>query len=676
MVFGNAANNNVSRLQQFLAQNEHISSNDFNTILTDAISVFTRCQTVNVPGSTQGLIYGNVQSGKTAVILAFMAYAMDHEVRNFIVLTSDLNDLYRQTLSRIQLAMNSAVVLGKSNFNNAAGVGPLVPIIFVSSKNTSVLNRLNNTLRHSSRRTNSTFAVIDDEADQASLNTNMNAPRPPSGVNQGIVRLRGMLNSYTFIQTTATPQALMLQNLNDPFKPSFVVVTTPGEYYTGGNLFFGNEDFEESDYLRIVPGIDVTALRQNNGIPQTVAQSLYLFFAGAASLRLSGRDKNFTYLLHTSLRQADHERAATSVRAFVNDFLTEFSNNQLSHTTMLGLENAYLDLRSTFQNLPPLQSLIDDIRQSIPSTRVAEINARTGGGVEENPTSRHTIYIGATKIGRGVTVKNLLITYYGRDAQNPQMDTVLQHARMYGYRQPDLPSIRIFLPRHLAQRFYDIHRADDKLRNLCRETHEAIPVLPLRGGIRPTRRNVLNQNTVELNAYIAGSEYFPTTPYSSSTDFNLEAQTASLDHLLREYETQRVYPVSIDDILRVLSFRFCLLDSPGAWDDELIRQAVTDLKNDSQTYNNRATLVIVNRSSNINKARSREYEQIGSVMPGGLGNPPFGIAPTLPAIFLFRLNGNQQHPITNPGGWDGIPFWVPNVRFPDGNYVFAVNYST
>jgi hypothetical protein len=631
--------------------------------------VFNRCQVVSIPGSTQGLIYGNIQSGKTAVILTLMAYAIDNGIRNFIVLTSDLNDLYNQTLQRIQQAMNSAVVLSKSNFSHT-GVGLFVPVIFVSSKNSTVLSRLNTALQNS-QRTTSTFAIIDDEADQASLNTNVNVLRPPSGVNQGIVNLRQQFSSYTFIQTTATPQALMLQNINDPFKPNFVVVTTPGQAYTGGNLFFGNDNFSSSDYLRIVPNINIATLWQNNAIPATVAQSLFSFFTGAATLRLAGSTRNYTYLLHTSLRQADHERAAECVDNFINNLLTEFAGNQLPAATLQEIQNAYLDLQQTFQNLPPLQDIVSDIRQSIASTRVAVINARTGGGVEPNPTRRHTIYIGATKIGRGVTVKNLLITYYGRDAQRPQMDTVLQHARMYGYRQADLPAIRIFLPLHLAQRFYDIHEADNKLRDLCRSTHLAIPILPLNLGIRPTRSNVLDRTTVELGAYLAGSQYFPASPYCSQAD--LGTQTADLDNLLAGFTVQQVYNISIDYMLQILNFRFGIPLSRGAWEDELIRQAITTLRN-TTTHNNSANLVVVSNNSNIGKAQSRNYQQIGGVMPGGVGEPPFGINPNLPAIFLFRLTG-QLRTATNPGGWDGVPFWVPNVRFPNGNYVFAANYS-
>ena len=40
----------------------------------------------------------------------------------------------------------------------------------------------------------------------------------------------------------------------------------------------------------------------------------------------------------------------------------------------------------------------------------------------------YNLFVGGNKLGRGVTIKNLLVSYYGRHPRNPQADTVLQHA--------------------------------------------------------------------------------------------------------------------------------------------------------------------------------------------------------------------------------------------------------
>ena len=48
-----------------------------------------------------------------------------------------------------------------------------------------------------------------------------------------------------------------------------------------------------------------------------------------------------------------------------------------------------------------------------------------------------TIFIGGNILDRGVTIKNMLCFFYGRNPSNFQQDTVLQHARMYGARSKE-----------------------------------------------------------------------------------------------------------------------------------------------------------------------------------------------------------------------------------------------
>jgi Z1 domain-containing protein len=40
--------------------------------------------------------------------------------------------------------------------------------------------------------------------------------------------------------------------------------------------------------------------------------------------------------------------------------------------------------------------------------------------------------IGGNTLGRGIAIRDLLVTYYVREAKVSQIDTMHQHARMYG----------------------------------------------------------------------------------------------------------------------------------------------------------------------------------------------------------------------------------------------------
>jgi hypothetical protein len=681
--------NNIASLREYLEREEDISHQDFQNILADATNILQKCVDPGQVGSVQGLIYGNIQSGKTAVIITTLALAADNGYNNFIVMTSNLNDLYNQTLERIQRSLDGFEVLGKKTFQRYTGT-PAASLVLVASKGGPVLRKVSNLVQRLNWQ-NQTTLIIDDEADQASLNTNVNDPnRPASSINREITNLRQSLSSYSYLQTTATPQALLLQNRDSLFKPSFVIPTTPGGSYVGGNDFFCSEDFSNSEHVRIVPMIDVTNLR-NNTIPDTVAQSILVFFMGAAVLRLQGSNKNYTYLLHTSFRQADHSLATRLVDEFKNELAVELaiavrkSTDEMTERFRLGLKLAYDDLQKTFSSIATFDEVVAEAAQRIASTEVIEINSRTGSGVSPNPSRRHTLYIGGTKIGRGVTIKKLLVTYYGRDALNPQIDTVLQHARMYGYRQAELPATRIYLPQHLGTRFCDIHRTDNIMREKCRLSHEAIPVIPLAArNVRPTRRNVLDDSTVDVVTYLGGQQYFPLSPISDPDV--LGNQTEMIDNLLFTFEDKKIYSISIDNLLDLLDFKFATAESRGTWQDDLIRQTISSLKDllkdlpeyrGAPTLLEQATLVIVSRSSERKKDKSRDYRGIGSVLPsGGSITSKLGVPSNRPALLLTRFKGEiERLPDGTDRGWDGVPFWVPVIQFPEGNYAFSVNHS-
>uniref|UniRef100_A0ACD5GNM4 Uncharacterized protein n=1 Tax=Desertifilum tharense IPPAS B-1220 TaxID=1781255 RepID=A0ACD5GNM4_9CYAN len=133
-------------------------------------------------------------------------------------MTSDLNDIYDQTLKRIKGALDSFQVFGKTEIRNNLAATPGLPLALVCSKNPRRLQDVLNIVQQSNWQ-NEPVIIIDDEADQASLDTNINdLNRPTSAVNQGIVDLRNNLNSHTYLQTTATPQALLLQDSQSAFR--------------------------------------------------------------------------------------------------------------------------------------------------------------------------------------------------------------------------------------------------------------------------------------------------------------------------------------------------------------------------------------------------------------------------------------------------------------------------
>ena len=114
--------------------------------------------------------------------------------------------------------------------------------------------------------------IIDDEADQASLNNEVSAGTQ-SSTYQRILDLRLLLPSHTLLQYTATPQAPLLINIIDTLSPNFVEVLEPGADYTGGQRFFGDQQL-----VRIIPTAQVpTRTNQLQAPPDTLLEALRIF---------------------------------------------------------------------------------------------------------------------------------------------------------------------------------------------------------------------------------------------------------------------------------------------------------------------------------------------------------------------------------------------------------------
>src|SRR5262245_47182628 len=159
---------------------------------------------------TNGLIYGLIQSGKTGVLTVTGAIGADEGYRCIIILTSDNDPLYDQTLGRVHEAFPGMDIIGKADFRDANAFIDRVKggtCAIVTTKNSRLLGTLvaNFTV---GRIKGLTCLIIDDEADQASLNTRASrddGSRSP--INERISDLRQYFDKNTYLQVTATPQA-------------------------------------------------------------------------------------------------------------------------------------------------------------------------------------------------------------------------------------------------------------------------------------------------------------------------------------------------------------------------------------------------------------------------------------------------------------------------------------
>ena len=187
--------------------------------------------------------------------------------------------------------------------------------------------------------------------------------------------------------------------------------------------------------------------------------------------------------------------------------------------------------------------------------------------------------MGGNILGRGLTIDNLLVTYYLRRAKVSQMDTVLQHARMFGYRQLLMPYTRVFLPDSLGARFHFIHVAEQNLRQQLNANGGLAKVtVETMSSLRATRLNVLD--TGNLAAYEPGGHIYPGAPGLERKDLErsaiIEASVKrTLGGTLRESE---FVPVELPDLLSLLRQLPFDEDLANMWDPPMLVRVLEPLR--------------------------------------------------------------------------------------------------
>ena len=609
---------------------------------------------------SDGLLYGLIQSGKTSILTVSAAMAADNGFDCILVLTTDNDLLYEQTLDRVKAALRGITVLGKKDWKDPGRFGKQLqakPFGIVCSKNGSMLKSLLEAFKAAKSKKLSVL-IIDDEADQASLNTfTAKKSGKVSTINQAITDFRNFFPVNTYLQVTATPQALFLQMPGHRYRPTFTVLTEPGSGYVGGDAFFGSGS---AHLLRDVD-IDEVALlkatnqpKPNGALPAGLKKALYTFFVGAAVKVISRPADNFAFLCHVSMSTKDHEFTRLLLDDFRSNVISAFKSNQSPKYIAVekALKAAYDDLATTEQSLPAFSEILAKISFYIPGANIKLINATTSDEIKLD--SVFNIFVGGNKLGRGVTIKNLLVSYYGRNPKTPRADTVLQHARMYGYRHNDLGVTRLFLPPRLAEHFISIHEMEKSLRELIKKYQAGcFEGLYISGKWQPTRSNILDPNTIGY--YVEGSSYNPRHPLRTAQS---RKATEWLDSQLSGVGDAPPYMEITVQRLQELIGKVEVDPKQGAqlWDLKAIRTALDVLEEKNKT--NKAYLVV---------KRHRDLKAVRTERHGIIQSAEADLAPMdAPTLFMYRMNANAE---------GETEVWWPQLRFPEGNYVLAFSFD-
>ena len=474
-------------------------------------------------GWETGLVVGYVQSGKTMSFEAVAALARDNAFQIVIVVAGTSNPLLDQSTRRLRRDLRLDELDRARRwiqFQNPPDKSETIQAIRdvlddwrdsgtpEEYKKTVLITVLKNH-RHLQRLTalvgalnmqNVPVLIIDDEADQASLNTEA-AQGQESTTYRRLMELRQELPSHTYLQYTATPQAPLLVSIIDSLSPNFVQVLESGDAYVGGSVFFA----DNSNYVRVIPPEDVP-IKSNplSEPPETLLQALRVFMIGVTvGLRASRNTGNRSMLVHPSHRTEQHQEYCSWVREIFEawrNILTLPDDDPDKLGLIEDFREAYDDLAETAESdLLAFDGLVPSLSLAFRNTRVLEVNARGGSTPLVDWRSAYGwILVGGQAMDRGFTVEGLTVTYMPRGIGVGNADTVQQRARFFGYKRPYLGYCRLYLEQGTLNAFQNYVEHEEDIRSQLktiqqenRPLNEWKRAFILDTRLRPCRQTVL-----------------------------------------------------------------------------------------------------------------------------------------------------------------------------------------
>ena len=622
-----------------------------------------------------GLVYGRIQSGKTRAMIASSALAFDNGFRIVVVLTSNINDPVSQTHFDFASGLPDVMVYTKDDALTAeientkldleAADGRL---LVICSKGANSLTNVTHFLNQIGAQRYPTI-IFDDEGDQASLDTNARRRSQsavavaPSSINRLIQnRLRNTVPCHVYVSVTGTPQAVLLQSADSQNRPSFLVQLPPGDSYVGGDRFFATDEPEANDdhLIRVVDMNErAQLLNETAPIPDGLQRAIIFFLlASAAAIHLRGlppHGKGYSFLCHPSLKNTEQGVAAQRISSFLNAVKATLLNVKGQKKRIIQLlEDEYEDLKLTLaQQTPSLEKLRRAIVGYLRTRKLLIINTSAKRqGISYGPTLN--FLIGGNTLGRGIAIRDLLVTYYLRDSKISQIDTMHQHARMFGYRSKTLPFTRLFIPLHLYYRFRDIHHSDRDLREYIESHGETPATFPIEytSVLRATRTDVLDVN--KTDALIPGMQIYPNfivlpqkKQARTSIRSKLQAHLGHGSHLERRGKSG--VKISVQEALSIVSA--IKTRSRNTWRDATIEAVV---KRVAREFGNEVMLKF--------RSARRTIAKDGFISTGTLSGDEFQTAKSekMPTLWIIDVESTEQS-----GAGGGLNFMYPTFVIPD-----------
>lgn len=529
------------------------------------IELFEDPMVKNRPFDRRGLVVGYVQSGKTASFMGVINKAVDSGYRIIIVLAGMHENLRQQTQERIDeeiIGRDTSIKAeikrigvstlpgekyypidtftesnydtrknGDFNFKKSHGTPPSADrcMIFVVKKNKSILNNLIKYFKdwiqtfdeeliyedeNIRQFNNLPLLIVDDEADQASVNTkpHINSDGEeidPTAINNCIRELLQLFRQKIYLAYTATPFANIFIHHDYPhtisgkdlFPESFIKTLDAPPTYFGPKKVFGLNDDEPG--LPINRKIEDAGLEKSDFVPhkhkadhcpehlpESLMDAVDSFIISSAIRWYRGQSrKHNTMLIHCTRYNLVQKRIATLVKEYVENISNEITSNDkdtlqklrvmyekdhlITTLAMGGKNHSWTDIKPCLINaVTKLESNCLIINGEVGD--ILDYNNKKDAGLS-------VIAIGGDKLSRGLTLEGLTVSYFTRTTS--LYDTLMQMGRWFGYR-PDYEDLcRIYTPKKLYDWYRNITTAFEVLRSELIEM-ERLKLTPKEFGLR------------------------------------------------------------------------------------------------------------------------------------------------------------------------------------------------
>ncbi|WP_273834172.1 Z1 domain-containing protein [Guptibacillus sedimenti] len=525
---------------------KHLESNGFKResirqIEGSTLSILKRLSTnTETTGPIKGLVIGHVQSGKTASMAALMAMAADYGWNAFFVLSGMIENLRKQTERRLFNDLNHP---GNNNWEVLSDLSKKSPLnhqlqslhlnegnsnryINICLKNKTRLENLLSWLTTDKNKLNKMkILIIDDEADQASINTKNEEER--AKINELIIKLVDASKdtirpaAMNYVSYTATPYSNFLNesSYESLYPKDFIAKLPVAPEYFGPKQIFGIEGSEENQGLDIIREVSQENFEEikrvqeaeTHDLPLSMKKSIAWFLVGTSIMRYYKYSKPISMLIHTSQMQFHHQNIANAVDTWINEteddnlikFCEEVFNEEINKFSLN-------EFRSGFKNYPipndklndypafiNIKSFLFELIQEITHIKMdnegdltyhnnihlcidnCSFNGITEGNshirlaypqkrqLEQLEKAPAFIIIGGSTLSRGLTIEGLISTYFLRASTTA--DTLMQMGRWFGYRKGYELLPRIWMTKDTYNKFLFLSKLEEELREELEE---------------------------------------------------------------------------------------------------------------------------------------------------------------------------------------------------------------